>query len=463
MRGRRYQRFVGITLTVWALLLANFAHAQAVTAYTGKMNNAVGGIVQAKLAKWGFAANDPRISATFEGLGAGLTTVALGVATGTVATVGWPALLVGAGIAAVVSGGVSLAVGGLYKWLFNSDGTISSQGASSIQYDTPVPPAAMSLGGPYWSAGSYSAGDYFTAASAHLLKCPGPYCSDEYNVYKLQGCSASATTASCQMVLTHPHLSSCGNACNSYFEVRDVAYFVASGAPGTCPAGSAFYGSGCLNVDLPMTSTPGAEVSNVPPSLAAENIPPAEISKPVSNEMLAAAANAAWRASASTGGIPWTALDPITPQDVADWAVANPSAVPTVGDLTAPVTNGSSVGVGSGSLPSSSPNPSTGPVATPGAGVQVDLGPNPNTPAPTLDATPTAQQILGPLLNLMPDLRNFTVPAHSATCPKPSFVAFDRTYTVQSHCDLIENLRAVIEAAMLLVWSIAAVFIVLRA
>lgn len=198
------------------------------------------------------------------------------------------------------------------------------------------------------------------------------------------------------------------------------------------------------------------------PAAAIQALPQTELAKPLSNEMLAAAANAAWKAqSSSAGGLPWSASDPITPADVAEWKAANPSAVPNVGDFISPAAPGgaNTVPIGTPQSPAVQP----GPNPTPGSGQQVDFGPNPNTPPPGLEAIPTAQQILGPLLNLMPDLKNFAVPSHSAECPKPSFQTFGKTYSFESQCPLIESNRAIIEAAMMLVFSIVATFIVLRA
>lgn len=165
-------------------------------------------------------------------------------------------------------------------------------------------------------------------------------------------------------------------------------------------------------------------------------------------------------AASTPNALPWSASDPITPADVAEWKAANPNAIPSVGDAIAPV-----AAPGSSAVPIAQPgtSPSTGPATTPGQGTQVDLGPNPNTPPPGLEATPTAQMIMDPILNLMPDLRNFAVPAHSSECPKGSFDALGKTYTIDSQCQLIEQNRSIIEAAMLLVWAIAAIFIVLRA
>ena len=88
MRWYHYQRLVGVIVVAWAVLFTSFAQAQALPAYNGRVNAAVGGIVSSKIGKWGFAANDPRITATASGIGAGLTTLGVGLATGAVATVG---------------------------------------------------------------------------------------------------------------------------------------------------------------------------------------------------------------------------------------------------------------------------------------------------------------------------------------------------------------------------------------
>lgn len=420
MRWHHYQRFIGVVIVAWSVLFTSLAQAQALPVYNGRVNAAVGGIVSAKVGKWGFAANDPRITATASGIGTGLTTLGVGVATGAVAAVGWPALLAAAGIAALVGGGVSLAVDGLYKWFFNSDGTVTTTGGNTNA--TVTDPTAT----------------FYPASDPTGTGCM----------------LATYVTDNCVRIgQKWRTLTVCWTGINPTLPcIRNL----------TMTFEQAMAESGYI---VPTTTTSTSDdVSNAPASTAASKIPAAELAKPMSNQMLAAAANAAWKAAATeAGGLPWSASDPITPADVAEWRARNPSAIPTVGDFTAPITNGSAVSVGPSSAPGGSTNPSTGPVTTPGTGTQVDLGPNPNTPSPGLEATPTAKQILSPLLNLMPDLKTFSVPAHTGTCPKPSFVAFDKTYTFESHCGLVESNRSIIEAAMMLVWSIAAVFIVLRA
>jgi hypothetical protein len=423
MRWHHYQRFVRVVVVAWSMLFASLAQAQALPAYNGRMNMAVGGIVSAKVSKWGFAANDPRVTATGSAIGSGLTYLGVGLATGAVATVGWPALLIGAGISAVVGGGVSLAIDGLYKWLFNSDGTVTTQGGTVTVADP---------NGRYVPVDAQQAASCIETTATNWCACQDAGCPIA-NISVCLPVGGSNPTNLCRPGWDAVRATSVEDAM-----IRS-------------------------SYSIPTTTTNG-DVTNAPASTAASKIPAAELAKPLSNEMLAAAANAAWKAAAANaGGLPWSASDPITPADVAQWRAENPSTVPSVGDMTAPITNGSAVSVGPAASPGGATLPSTGPAPTPGSGTQVDLGPNPNTPAPGLETTPNAQQILSPLLTLMPDLRAFAVPAHVGSCPKPSFVALDRTFTFESHCGLVESNRSIIEAAMLLVWSIAAVFIVLRA
>lgn len=131
MRCGYYQRLVVVIGLVLSMLSPSSAFAAAVPAYSGKMNNAIGGIVQQKVGKWGFAANDPRIPATINGIGAGVTTLVVGGLGVAVGAATWPAVLVGAGITALVSGLVSLGQDAATRWYFNSDGTITMPGTGT--------------------------------------------------------------------------------------------------------------------------------------------------------------------------------------------------------------------------------------------------------------------------------------------------------------------------------------------
>lgn len=411
----RMRNYLWIGILIYSILANGLAYAISPSGYSGKMNTAVGGLVTQKVSKWGFASNDPRYSATMSGVGAGLTTLAVGSVGVAVGSATWPAVLVAAGISALVSGAVSLAQDSAYKWLFDSTGTISTSGSSvsSAWTDPAIGSSSCGTSAKYLS-------------SSILFWCTGisqPPSND--GVFMCQKTVDAAVAA-----------------CKADKNSSPVSTYLAKAG-------------------MTQSSSPSGGLTKVKPADAVADIPASEAAKPVSNELLAAAANAAWKAMANANsGFPWSASDPITPADVAAWKASNPDIVPTVGDAVSTVAaSGSSSVV----IPQQGAGSQTGPGTSEGTGTKIDLGPNPNVPFPTLESTPTANQILDPAFNLMPDIKNFAVPSHTSTCPKPSFTVFGKAYSVSSHCGLIDDNRSVIEAAMLLVWSITALFIVLRA
>lgn len=448
MCGAYYKRFVSVICIYVCLCFTSLqAFAATVPAYNGKMNNAVASVIQFKVKKWGFAANDPRVTATFTGVGTGLTTLALGVAGGAVAAVGWPALLVSAGIAAVVTGSITLALDSIYKWLFNADGTITTSSGGGGN-------GALVKGGAYVS-GSYSSAQYpapHTKAQADddWQRGCNPYNQCTGTTVEAGPIYQSTENGNSPITVYHYDVK---KGVNAYTNFAMILH--ASGASMSCDTGKAADKGVCVSIQT--GSSDG--LNNANPSAAVENVPASELGKAVSDQFLAGVANVAWKAASNSGGLPWTPSDPVTPADVAEWRAENPSNVPTVGDAIAPVSNGNTVVIS----PNTSGQAGNGPSTTPGSGTTVDLGPNPNTPAPTLEATPTAQQILAPVLGLMPDLKTFAVPSHSAACPATSFAALGRTYALDSHCALLEANRQLIEAVMMLCWTLASVFIVLKA
>jgi hypothetical protein len=60
-------------------------------------------------------------------------------------------------------------------------------------------------------------------------------------------------------------------------------------------------------------------------------------------------------------------------------------------------------------------------------------------------------------------LQSWQLPARAVACPTWSFAVFSHSYTIDTHCALIEQQRGTFSAIMLLIWSLAALFIVLGA
>ena len=65
--------------------------------------------------------------------------------------------------------------------------------------------------------------------------------------------------------------------------------------------------------------------------------------------------------------------------------------------------------------------------------------------------------------NTFDSLRGWTMPARSVACPTWSFSLWNQTYTIDAHCTLIEQQRALMSSICVLVYSIVALFIVLGA
>ncbi|BEM04253.1 hypothetical protein SM14VA4_18610 [Serratia marcescens] len=102
----------------------------------------------------------------------------------------------------------------------------------------------------------------------------------------------------------------------------------------------------------------------------------------------------------------------------------------------------------------------------PGTGtgdVTIDLGENPNTSAPSLEEPPTGQEILKPITDLMPDIKNLNIVAKDVQCPKWEFELWEKKYSFDSHCTLLEKIRPVLKAVFLLIWGLVSLRIILSA
>ncbi|WP_413212610.1 hypothetical protein [Paraburkholderia kururiensis] len=232
------------------------------------------------------------------------------------------------------------------------------------------------------------------------------------------------------------------------------------------------------NVGPGVTPVTGADLSQIYPQLSE-----ASLKQPLDPMTLAQLANQTWQQAANQPGyqgLPYSVTQPISYSDVQPWAQANPSSVPDVGDLFTPASDPgtSSVTIDPAVQPgsTSSTNPASGTTAsgndvnvvnTPNVNVvnkvSVDLGADPGVASPTLESTPTISMILSPLVNLLPDLKHWAVPAHSSACPEPSFSVLGHSFTLTAQCDLAESNRTAIYTAFAAMFTLAALFVVLRA
>jgi len=102
----------------------------------------------------------------------------------------------------------------------------------------------------------------------------------------------------------------------------------------------------------------------------------------------------------------------------------------------------------------------------PGTGtgsVALDLGENPNTPVPSLESPPTGEEILKPITELMPDIKNLNITAKDVQCPKWEFELWGNKYSFDSHCTLLEKIRPVLKAVFMLIWGLVSLRIILSA
>lgn len=410
----------------------------AAPAFSAKVGQAVGGVMERKAIQRGFAANDPRFSAALNATAAVLTAAATGV----VAVSGAP-IWVTIGLGALAAGAISLAIDATVNWIFNSDGTVTYTVVSADDG------GQLTNGGLYWSSYSSSgsgAGRYI--AGSPLLAA---------NLF-IKGSGFNFSFTQCDVAGNFAHCYGASGSPSSYKDVYKYSNFV-----GSCPAVQGSVNNVC--VSLAGTSPSGQFTKK--PDLAADDLTPAQKAAPLNPKVLADIANQAWLHASNTPnyqGLPYSYSDPVTVADVEAWRASNPSSYPSVGDALASAVNPST-----GSVPVTTPslgvNPTPGIPTAPEGTPKLDFGIDPGIGSPTLESTPTGAQILAPITGLMPDLKNFQVPSHQGECPKPVFdiSVLHTRVTMDAHCTLFEGVRGPLYNGSLVAWLIAALFIVLSA
>lgn len=447
-------------LIAWVFILST-ASAQSLP--VSRMQSAISAAVQQKAIKRGFAQNDPRYGATLDlvsgGLGSAAGATAAAVVAGAITAPAWATVAIAAGVGAVVTYSVTLAVGGIVSWLFPSDPLDSTPITQHFTQAT-ASGGGLTAGAAYWVTGVLPvyANDPMSAIQTVV---PLNWPDTSTSRYQVGTCTDSTSPLKKTCFVNRINKSTGYNQAD-YSTV--AAIYVASGAPGTCQPGFVYRSSSCIAVPAQVPAD-----SKVSAQAAINALPASELAKPLNPAVVAALADKAWRDAAARpgySGLPYIATDPITATDLQTVRDAEPSRWPTVQDFVAPQPSTTSPWA----LPSNPTATSQDPTAAPGATTNpaasqplVNLGPDPGIGSPSLEATPTALQILQPLLNLFPDFRTIVLPTHQAACPKPTITAFGQTFLLDSHCDLAEQQRTALYSIMAAVWAIAAAIIVLRA
>ena len=205
-----------------------------------------------------------------------------------------------------------------------------------------------------------------------------------------------------------------------------------------------------------------------------EGLTEAQQAEAVSSDIIADAVNALWQSVASQpdyDGLPYQS------GVITSGSVQSVGSLPSLGDAVQTIPT---VSTGTGGAPQYdvelSPDTSTGGVIDPeptpdpdpspdfDVNVDVDFGPDPEVGAPVLEEIPTAANILDPIFNLFPVLRNFEVPSgNGGECPHLQFEMFGQEYDIGAHCDLLEEQKPVIQSVFALFWLTLALIILLGA
>ena len=437
-------------LNVWSQALP--------VAQPDRVGRAVSGVLQDGMRTRGFAANDPRFGNTLARISpqlSGVAGTAAAVTVGAVTAPGWASVALAIGIGAVITYAVNLGLDSLVNWLFRSDSKVDEASATPSYSSA----SSMNSGGPYWW-GSYSV---LNSSPAQIYGADGEAIARQINAKNRAYLGLSVEqNPSCSTSLGGTQYN-CGSWGTSNYR--------SSGAPATCAAGMMYSGGACTGYTFMVPPVPAATAVTVP--TATSHIPASDYEKQLNPAIVAGLANSAWQRAASQpgyDGLPYPQSNPITSTEVSNWTNANPQYTPTVRDFVSPnpTTTANPQPWG---LPSNPTATTTSPATTPNANTTnpasanplQNLGPDPGTGAPQLEPTPTAQQILQPILSLLPSLRNFSVNPHAGTCPKPSFSVVGKSITMDAHCTLIDNNKAVMQAAMAFAWAAIALFIILSA
>lgn len=433
---------------VLCTLLSAASFAAVVPAYSPKFGEAMAAITIQKAAGRGFVAGDPRTAATMTAVSTVLTTAAAGVA----ASAGLPlwaglGLSIGAGIA------INLAVDGVSKWLFGSDGKVTNP--DSGQTTAPMSghfgwTGANGFYGAIWSSSPQEIVNFEAIYSTG----PGGYVGDCQTI-------ESGTRFNC---IQYTASGTWTGGVDAYYREMSAANYSEMSSQAPCPGVWKANGYGCQGSTLP--SAPAAPKNPVD---AVADIPETEMTKPVNPKILADAINDAWsRAAAAPGfqGLPYSVADPVTEADVNTWRAANPTSYPTVGNALSPAVDPTTSAVPYAPAAGTSAGTTTGTNTAPAGTVQVNLGTDPAIGFPTLEMPPTALEILNPITSLFggqSGLKSFVVPDHSAECPKPSIELFNKHLVLDGHCTLLETVRPTLYAVMAFVWAMIAVLIILAA
>lgn len=514
MFSRRFARFLSI-FVMCTVLVQQQAQAQALPVAT-RVGTAIAGAIEQTLIRRGFAANDPRFQATLNAVGVAANDAVFNVAgtagmvvAGVAGLPAWGTVAIGLGVGALAFGAYKMLTSPVTQTNPETGQPVIDPVSGQPVQSYAVAPASMSipeiqaaaanpapsmadpapyvaspsvptgLGGQHYRVGTFncSAGDMPCAALAALPLLPA---SVRFFVPQSDGSAVPIMSVGDWINNTNNFASNILCRPGSEYSNCQVNWDI---APGFDTASQWFVGHWYISYlytpnggtampyTVPMESAgssnspygayPGSYGINpayvTPPQTAQtldqllSKLSPEQLASPVSTQSIADIATKAWQQVAPDPTV-FPATDPVTAQDVQNYLNSHPGSQPTMNDALAPIT-----GLVTVPAPSTNPNPNPNP----------DPNPTPTDTfmPPGLEAIPTAAQILAPILGLLPDFKNYVVPAHQAVCPAPSMEFFGKQLVLDAHCTLLDNqnVRQTIYMVMAAVWMALAVFIILGA
>lgn len=474
-----------ISLLFYSIVTPSQAYAQALPA--SQFAAAVGKTLMTKMKTRGFAANDPKFAATVQAASITLTDVAV-----TAASVGGSAVIgaVGAPVwltllaSAAIGYGVKMCLDYFMPNLPPPKSTGSTNPEVQVSSSSVVPTFSYTqtvqvpntdtttrspeyldttwYGGADFTRGIDGFFNYINSAPQYEV---GYIAKNIVEGEILYGYDEASKSIGVSKYVTWIQQYCQGGidikpACTGSMRRIDERFSYAS--PGYCPSGYTWNMG--AKACVPPVFVEKVETKTGTVQDAANNLVPVDQNvkgSPINPEIIAKIADAAWqRAAAQPGynGVPYQYSDPVTQYDVSNAynPQNNPMAdpYPTVQEGLKPVSApGTTIVINL--------NPSSNPTTPPASGI--DLGPNPAIPQPILEATPTAQEILNPILNLFPSFKSFVVPQHVSECPMPSVNIFERHLILDGHCLLLEQVKPILYAVMAFVWVALGLFIILAA
>ncbi len=454
-------------------------------AYNGKINNLIAGVIaQDAVASGETTAGSVALTNTYSAVSGVIGSVAIAGAGVLVAStpVGWAGVLGELAIQAGVSGAIALAIDGTYNWLFSgstvTDGIAQTAAGAAITAGTPVYLTDQCNTNRYGS----NTGDLFAACLAD-----GNTAVHSINVT----CTfvGNTTPSSNNTIFIQNYTCKYNSNGSTYTSGYYRATLQSALSTVSCPGGSVTTSlTTCANAFFPAGPWPASVQS---PFKLGQAIPASEGSVNADPGLLATAINQAWyQASLQPGytGVPYVSTNPVTSSQVQQWQAGQTLQAPvTVSDLAAPVSSPGTVVAGSPNTlsgavtvpsfgTSTGTNTGSGGTQTGGGGItintcgaagqppcEVDWGSASPPPPPTFTPPTWASAIGDNIFNNFNSLTSWQPPSHSGACPQPSFSVFGQSYTISTHCTLIEQNRSAIFTAFHIAWILTGLFILLTA